>query len=96
MTLLIDGHLTRDPATDAALITHIGQAHFACSGPADQFCGECAFYGTVPGAGFHRCRIFRQLAGKRGAVIPPHANACKYFEPANAAPADTECAAFNQ
>src|SRR3954451_9751862 len=68
-----------------------GMAHFACTGPFGATCGECLFLGywqqrrngigeIVKTERVGGCEKYKQLTGKLGPVVPPRADACRYFE----------------
>jgi hypothetical protein len=92
MLLDLNQHLARDPATDRALITHRGQAHFGGTGPKGKTCRECVHWCTFPGTrpdyyGAQKgreikdqsCREFKRLTQRVGPAVPPDAPACKFF-----------------
>jgi hypothetical protein len=99
MLLDLDPHLTRDPLTANASITHAGMAHFAATGPQGKTCRECKLWQLLKGifAAYysskgktlkpHPCQKFQQLTGKRGPCVPHNSCACKYFEQRESPPA---------
>jgi hypothetical protein len=96
--LPLTSHLTRgySPELEQQIRTsYPGQAHFGNSGPFGRTCGECASLGyykrIYDNAGncanttkVGGCKKFHQLTGQHGAIVPPNAPACKYFEPKQA------------
>jgi hypothetical protein len=89
--LILTPNLTRDVLDQQIRATHRGQAHFAHGGPFAATCGECVYLGYFrqhynragdPIKATHTggCAKFLALTGRHGAVVPPHASACKYFQ----------------
>jgi len=73
--------------------THAGMASWA-SPDVSAECRECVFFQHATERrladgrlGSARCGKYRQLMRKDGPKIPPHANACRFFDPSPAPPA---------
>lgn len=80
-----DSHLTEpDPHfAEKVNATVDGMAHWAGTGPAGKFCGECEHYVNLArGRGTStRCEKYRQMMGFWGTKkLPEVTRACKYFE----------------
>src|SRR5262249_12996261 len=71
--------------------THVGQAHWANTGPFGATCGECAFLGyfrqytnksgdNTKAIHHGVCEKFFQLTNKHSATVTTHAAAYRYFE----------------
>lgn len=82
-------HREDQPTASAAAGTHVGQAHFAGSGPMGRTCRECVnwvwsskvdgwskFDGPRPA----RCAKYKGLMREWGRKVPHGAYSCKYFE----------------
>jgi hypothetical protein len=92
--LKIDPNLTAGDYDKAASMTHVGQAHFAGTGPKGTRCVGCAHWLFVQdwvmnkwGSGDPKpspCAKFMELARvevKKAAKVPHNAASCRYFEP---------------
>jgi hypothetical protein len=91
--MLGSSHLTNISAEKMS--TAPGMAHYAGSGPAGRFCGDCRFkdYSREVVDKFGQlvkirrsggCAKFHALTGTHGPAIRPYLRACRYFEPAEA------------
>lgn len=85
-------HREDQPEARAAAATHLGQAHFAASGPVGKTCRECTRWqfvrqwkanGGPPKAS--PCAKYRELMQAWGKNVPHDAWACKYFVERDAA-----------
>lgn len=82
-------HREDQPAAIAAAHTHIGQAHFAGSGPVGRTCRECHHWAwsaqvdgwsTFAGPNPARCVQYKMLMRAWGRKVPHSAFACRHFD----------------
>lgn len=81
-------HREDQPAAMAARVTHVGQAHFAGSGPPGRTCRECTLWhwsAKVEGwSQLHvpkpsSCAKYKELMRAWGRRVPHGAMACRHF-----------------
>jgi hypothetical protein len=86
-------HREDQPAAHAAKHTHLGQAHFAGSGPGGRTCRDCAMWSWSPkvqgwakftGPKASPCAKYRELMRGWGRSVPHGALACRHFLPRDA------------
>lgn len=80
-------HREDQPEARAAAHTHVGQAHFAASGPIGKTCRECARWRFVKqwkaNGGPPKpspCAKYNELMRGWGCSVPHDAWACRHFE----------------
>lgn len=78
----ISKHLTQPNPEVSRLSarTYPGMAHFAGTGPDNANCGKCRNFGAGRSKNRPCLKFIKMMNGVTGALIPPSAAACKYYD----------------